>query len=64
MRFSSIRRRNLTDAVPRNAEGTREFDLETLIDKKAKDFTKLLSEAVKQVPPNIPSVIHIISYMA
>lgn len=38
---------------------TREFDSETSIEKKAKDVTKLLSEAVKQVPADKPSIIHI-----
>lgn len=38
---------------------TREFDSEMSIDKKARDVTKLLSEAVKQVPADKPSIIHI-----
>lgn len=38
---------------------TREFDSEISIDKKAKDIKKLLSEAVKQVPRDKPSIIHV-----
>jgi hypothetical protein len=38
---------------------TRKFDSEVSINKKAKDITKLLSEAVKQVPDDKPSIIHI-----
>lgn len=38
---------------------TRQFDAEIAIEKKARDITKLLSEAVKQVPSDQPSVIHI-----
>jgi hypothetical protein len=38
---------------------TRKFDSEASINKKAKDITKLLSEAVKQVPVDKPSIIHI-----
>lgn len=38
---------------------TREFDSEISIGKKARDVTKLLSEAVKQVPADKPSIIHI-----
>lgn len=38
---------------------TRAFDGEISIDKKARDITKLLSEAVKQVPADRPSIIHI-----
>lgn len=38
---------------------TRSFDAEDSIDKKARDVTKLLSEAVKQVPADRPSIIHI-----
>lgn len=38
---------------------TREFDSETSIDKKAKDIKKLLSDAVKQVPRDKPSIIHL-----
>jgi hypothetical protein len=38
---------------------TRKFDSEESIDKKARDITKLLSDAVKQVPDDKPSVIHI-----
>jgi hypothetical protein len=38
---------------------TRIFDSEISIDKKARDVTKLLSDAVKQVPQEKPSIIHI-----
>lgn len=38
---------------------TREFDSEMSIDKKAKDIKKLLSNAVKQVPRDKPSIIHL-----
>lgn len=38
---------------------TRSFDSEESINKKAKDITKILSKAVKQVPDNKPSIIHI-----
>jgi hypothetical protein len=38
---------------------TRKFDSEISINKKARDITKLLSEAVKQVPHGGLSVIHI-----
>jgi hypothetical protein len=38
---------------------TREFDSEISIEKKARDLTKLLSDAVKQVPADKPSIIHI-----
>lgn len=38
---------------------TRDFDSETSIDKKAKDIRKLLSDAVKQVPRDKPSIIHL-----
>lgn len=38
---------------------TREFDSEPSIDKKAKDVIKLLSDAVKQLPADKPSIIHV-----
>lgn len=38
---------------------TRTFDSERSIEKKAKDITKLLSEAVLQVPNDKPSMIHV-----
>ncbi|ELA00623.1 hypothetical protein D769_04314 [Cupriavidus sp. HMR-1] len=38
---------------------TRETDSEVSIDKKAKDVKKLLSEAVRQVPNDRPSIIHL-----
>jgi hypothetical protein len=38
---------------------TRQFDSEISINKKARDITKLLSDAVKQVPQDGPSIIHI-----
>ncbi|WP_186208240.1 hypothetical protein [Burkholderia gladioli] len=38
---------------------TRDFDSEASIDKRAKDVIKLLSDAVKQVPADKPSIIHI-----
>jgi hypothetical protein len=38
---------------------TRDFDSEVSIDKKARDVTKHLSDAVKQVPDNKPSIIHL-----
>ncbi len=38
---------------------TRYFDSEMSIDKKAKDIRKLLSNAVKQVPYDKPSIIHL-----
>ncbi len=38
---------------------TRDFDSEVSLDKKAKDVTKHLSEATKQVPSDKPSIIHI-----
>jgi hypothetical protein len=38
---------------------TRDFDSEVSIDKKAKDVTKHLSDAVKQVSDDMPSVIHL-----
>lgn len=38
---------------------TRDFDSEVSLDKKAKDVTKHLSDAVKQVPDDKPSIIHI-----
>ncbi|MFA6011700.1 MAG: hypothetical protein WC799_17050 [Desulfobacteraceae bacterium] len=38
---------------------TRKFDSEVSINKKARDITKLLSDAVKQVPQYKPSIIHI-----
>ncbi|MGF6288172.1 hypothetical protein [Paraburkholderia youngii] len=38
---------------------TRNFDSEVSIDKKAKDIKKLLSDAVKQVPRDKPSIIHL-----
>jgi hypothetical protein len=38
---------------------TREFDGQESINKKAKDVTKLLAKAIKQVPEDRPSIIHI-----
>ncbi|MCG9053522.1 restriction endonuclease [Laribacter hongkongensis] len=38
---------------------TREFDSEPSINKKAKDVIKLLSDAVKQLPEDKPSIIHV-----
>lgn len=38
---------------------TRDFDSEVSVDKKAKDVTKHLADAVKQVPDDKPSIIHI-----
>lgn len=38
---------------------TREFDSEISINKKARDITKLLSDAVNQIPPGEPAIIHI-----
>lgn len=38
---------------------TREFDSEVSVEKKAKDVTKHLAEAVKQVPHDRPSIIHV-----
>jgi hypothetical protein len=38
---------------------TRKFDSETSMNKKARDITELLSDAVKQVPQSKPSIIHI-----
>lgn len=38
---------------------TRDFDSEVSINKKAKDIKKLLSDAVKQVPLDKPSIIHL-----
>jgi hypothetical protein len=38
---------------------TRKFDSDESIEKKARDITKLLSDAVKQVPSDKPSVIHV-----
>lgn len=38
---------------------TRDFDSEISLSKKAKDVTKHLADAVKQVPADKPSVIHI-----
>ncbi|MFT0533387.1 hypothetical protein ACMHYJ_11255 [Castellaniella hirudinis] len=38
---------------------TRNFDSEMSIEKKAKDIKKLLSDAVKQVPRDKPSIIHL-----
>lgn len=38
---------------------TREFDSEVSVDKKARDVTKLLSKAVKQVPKDKQSIIHL-----
>lgn len=38
---------------------TRKFDSEISINKKARDITKLLSKAVRQVPQDKPSIIHI-----
>lgn len=38
---------------------TREFDSEMSIDKKARDVTRHLADAVKQVPDDKPSIIHI-----
>lgn len=38
---------------------TREFDSPISIEKKARDVTKQLSDAVKQVPDDKPSIIHI-----
>lgn len=38
---------------------TRQFDSDISIDKKAKDIIKSLSKAVKQVPDDKPSIIHI-----
>jgi hypothetical protein len=38
---------------------TRSFDSEMSIERKAKDIRKLLSDAVKQVPRDKPSIIHI-----
>ena len=38
---------------------TRDFDSEISLSKKAKDVTKHLADAVKQVPVDKPSVIHI-----
>lgn len=38
---------------------TRDFDSEVSLDKKAKDVTKHLADAVKQVPEDKPSIIHI-----
>lgn len=38
---------------------TRDFDSDVSIDKKARDVTKHLSDAVKQVPADKPSIIHL-----
>ncbi|MBE0627119.1 MAG: hypothetical protein IH606_20155 [Burkholderiales bacterium] len=38
---------------------TREFDSDVSIDKKARDVTKHLADAVKQVPSDKPSIIHL-----
>lgn len=38
---------------------TRDFDSDAALDKKAKDVTKHLADAVKQVPDDKPSIIHI-----
>jgi hypothetical protein len=38
---------------------TREFDSEISINKKARDVTKHLADAVKQVPDDKPSIIHL-----
>jgi hypothetical protein len=38
---------------------TRDFDSSISLDKKAKDVTKHLADAVNQVPDDKPSVIHI-----
>jgi hypothetical protein len=38
---------------------TRKFDSDTSIEKKARDITSLLADAVKQVPHDKPSVIHV-----
>lgn len=38
---------------------TRDFDSDISLDKKAKDVTKQLADAVKQVPDDKPSIIHI-----
>jgi hypothetical protein len=38
---------------------TRDFDSAISLDKKAKDVTKQLADAVKQVPDDSPSIIHI-----
>lgn len=38
---------------------TREVDAELSVDRKARDVKSLLADAVKQVPDNEPSVIHI-----
>lgn len=38
---------------------TRDFDSDASIDKKARDVTKHLSDAVKQVPADKPSIIHL-----
>lgn len=38
---------------------TRDFDSDVSIDKKARDITKQLADAVKQVPDDKPSIIHI-----
>jgi len=38
---------------------TRVFDADASIDRKARDVAKLLSDAVKQVPADRPSIIHI-----
>lgn len=38
---------------------TREFDSQISLEKKAKDITGLLTEAISQVPSDRPSVIHI-----
>lgn len=38
---------------------TRDFDSEVSIEKKAKDVTKHLADAVKQVPDDKPSIIHV-----
>ena len=38
---------------------TRKFDSDISIDNKARDVKNLLNKAVRQVPDNVPSVIHI-----
>jgi hypothetical protein len=47
------------EEIPWACGFTREFDSEVSIDKKARDVTKHLAEAVKQVPDDKPSVIHL-----
>jgi hypothetical protein len=38
---------------------TRDFDSEISLNKKAKDITSLLAEAISQIPEDKPSIIHI-----